>query len=268
MLYRTKVMRENTYKLKKDLVKTHFSLAKFFFSLAGILVLISGIVFVYSNYIRTEPLEFYKEIENCSVFTHSETIRSSRRSMGSYTIYHVYVHTPEGEKDLNMTVSRSYYTKMSAYDRVGNLKLSFFRTKKGSLFPSYSFGASEREAGHQYIECYPPTVLNTVLAITACLGGACLMVGLFAWRTARRRNEELSAEVAQTGVEESNDEELLREFDEAMQRDPFRRTRSPASVRGNAVSEQEEQISWQEREELLNEFDKLTAGGKYNYKSH
>ena len=268
--YRTKVMRENTYNIKKDTIRTHFSLAKFFFVLAGTLILIGGCLYVYNKFIRSEPLDFYKDIENCRVVTYSETSTSHTYSGGSRTRtdYYVNVYTPDGERDVKLAVSKDYYIKMSLYDKRDNVKLSFFKTKKGSLFPTYTPGVSEREAGRQYMECYPPTVVYTVSAIIACIGGVFLIVGLLALRTARQHNDELTAEVAQTGVEKSEDDVFLREFDEAMQRDNFRRTRSPRSLRGNVAAEPEEQISPQQREEFLDEFYKLTASGKYNYKSH
>ena len=270
MLYRTKVMRENTYNIKKDTIRTHFSLAKFFFVLAGALILIGGCLFAYYRFIRSEPLDFYKDIENCRVVTYSETSTSRSYSGGSRTRtdYYVNVYTPDGERDIKLAVSKEYYYKMSLYDKRNNVKLSFFKTKKGGLFPTYTLGVSEREAGRQYMECYPPTVVYTVSAIIACIGGVFLIVGLLALRTARQHNDELTAEVAQTGVEKNEDDVFMREFDEAMQRDNFRRTRSPRSLRGNVAAEPEEQISPQQREELLDEFYKLTASGKYNYKSH
>ena len=261
-------MRKKTYDIQQDLVKTHFSFAKFFFVIAGAILLFSGFAYLYVNFVRTEPLEFYKDIENCTVVTDYEISRSYGSSDRTYTTYYVYVYTPEGEKNVKMSVSRSYYDNMSAYNQRTGVKLSFFKTKKGSLFPAYSFGCSEKTAGHQYVECYPPTVLNTIIAVAACVGGACLIVGLFAWRTARNRDEELAVEVAQTGIEESHEDEFLKEFDEAMQRDPRRLTRSPASSRGNVADKGGKRISASERDELLKEFDKLTADGKYKYKMH
>ena len=253
-----------------ETVKMHTSFAKTFFIIAGAALLFSLTVYVYYNFIRTESLKFYKDMDNCSVSLRTDThrTRSGKRSK-TRTSYYVYVTTPEGEQDLKMNVSRSYYDAMSLYNGKKDITLSFFKTKSGELFPSTIAGCSEKEAGRQYVKCYPPNMLNTVMLVIACIGGAFIGAGLLAMRTAKNYSGAAAVQKpADNTVSEEHNDEFMREFNEAMERDPFKRTRSPYSVRGNGVSGKEEKISWRERDKLMKEFDELTADGKYNYKSH
>ena len=264
-------MRRVSYNIKKDLVKTHFSLAKFFFITGGIVLLSCALLFIYFNYIHSESLEFYKEIEGCRVKTEFTVTR--KRSFFTHgdswkTKYYVYVYTPEGEKNIGMVVSESYYKKMLGFDRAEiGVPLSVFKTSDGSLFPAYTKDCSVREAERQYAECYPPKGLNFFLKIAAWVGGACFGVGMLALRSAKRRDRELADEVAQTGVEESQEVKLLQEFNEAIERDPLRRTRYLEDKSGKS-GESQKRLTAGERDELLKEFDKLTTDGKYKYKMH
>ena len=154
-------MKNRTSFITNETVKMHTSFAKTFFIIAGAALLFSLTVYVYYNFIRTESLRFYKDIDNCSVSLRTEThrTRSGKRSK-TRTSYYVYVTTPEGEQDLKMNVSRSYYDAMSLYNGKKDITLSFFKTKSGALFPSTIAGCSEKEAGRQYVKCYPPNMLN------------------------------------------------------------------------------------------------------------
>ena len=263
-------MREKTYKIRKDIVNSDASLAKFFLFGAGIVLILTGLIFVYSRFVRTEPMTFYKDIDDCRVVTEVKTTRSrSNGKSKTYKHYYVYVYTPDGTDDVRMKVSRSYYSEMSKYMGVKNTKLSFFKTKGGSLFPSYTYGCSESKAGHQYVECYPSVFLETLLIIMAAIGGVMLVVGLSALCSFIKKNRELVSETEVSGIEyDDNNDEFMKEFDEAMQRDPYRRTRSPSSSRGNKPSQDEVRISAEEREEFLRQFDELTADGRYKYKTH
>lgn len=271
---RDNTMKKSTYFIKEEMVKTDASLAKFFFFGAGIVLLLTGIIFVYSRFIRTEPLTFYKDIENCKVVTDVKiTHTRSRGRTKTHRHYYVYVYTPDGTDDVRMQVSRSYYNEMSKYIGVKNVKLSFFKTKSGALFPSYTFGASASKAGHQYIECYPSSMLNILCIILACAGAGGISVGLLALRTYRRKNGELNAQAAGGIVDDIPvDNTFMKEFDEALERDPYKYTRSRRSIHDYKPAQEEKpkekRISYSERDELLREFDKLTADGKYNYKMH
>lgn len=272
---RDNTMKKSTYFIKEEMVKTDASLAKFFFFGAGIVLLLTGIIFVYSRFIRTEPLTFYKDIENCKVVTDVKiTHTRSRGRTKTHRHYYVYVYTPDGTDDVRMQVSRSYYNEMSKYIGVKNVKLSFFKTKSGKLFPSYTLGCSASKAGHQYVECYPSMLYDTLLIVLACIGGALLVVGAAAFRSFRKKSGELAAETAVSSIEDDIpvDNTFMKEFDEAIERDPYKYTRSRRSIHDyNPAQEEkpkEKRISYSERDELLREFDKLTADGKYNYKMH
>jgi hypothetical protein len=172
-----------------------------------------------------------------------------------------------------MKVSRSYYNEMSKLAVKKSVKLSFFKTKSGALFPSYTFGASASKAGHQYVECYPSSMLNILCIILACAGAGGISVGLLALRTYRRKSGELNAQAAGGIVDDIPvDNTFMKEFDEAIERDPYKYTRSRRSVHEldylKEEQPKEKRISAAERRELLRQFDELTADGKYNYKSH
>ena len=198
-------MKNRTSFITNETVKMHTSFAKTFFIIAGAALLFSLTVYVYYNFIRTESLKFYKDMDNCSVSLRTEThrTRSGRRSK-TRTSYYVYVTTPEGEQNLKMNVSRSYYDAMSLYNGKKDITLSFFKTKSGELFPSTIAGCSEKEAGRQYVKCYPPNMLNTVMLVIACIGAAFIGAGLLAMRTAKKcakivtKNDVVKAAAAMT----------------------------------------------------------------------
>lgn len=267
-------MKKSTYFIRQEMAKTDASLARFFLFGGGIILLIAGIVYAYGRFIRTEPLTFYKNIEDCRVVTDYKTTRTrSRGRTKTHRHYYVYVYTPDGTDDVTMKVSRNYYNEMSKLAVKQNVKLSFFKTKSGALFPSYTFGASASKAGHQYIECYPSSMLNILCIILACAGAGGISVGLLALRTYRRKNGELNAQAAGGIVDDIPvDNTFMKEFDEAIERDPYKYTRSRRSIHDYKPAQEEKpkekRISYSERDELLREFDKLTADGKYNYKMH
>lgn len=271
---RDKKMKKSTYFIRQEMAKTDASLARFFLFGGGIILLIAGIVYAYGRFIRTEPLTFYKNIEDCRVVTDYKTTRTrSRGRTKTRRHYYVYVYTPDDADNVSMKVSRSYYNEMSKLAVKKSVKLSFFKTKSGALFPSYTFGASASKAGHQYVECYPSSMLNILCIILACAGAGGISVGLLALRTYRRKSGELNAQAAGGIVDDIPvDNTFMKEFDEAIERDPYKYTRSRRSVHEldylKEEQPKEKRISAAERRELLRQFDELTADGKYNYKSH
>ena len=271
---RDKKMKKSTYFIRQEMAKTDASLARFFLFGGGIILLIAGIVYAYGRFIRTEPLTFYKNIEDCRVVTDYKTTRTrSRGRTKTRRHYYVYVHTPDGEDDVTMKVSRSYYNEMSKLAVKQSVKLSFFKTKSGNLFPSYTLGASASKAGHQYVECYPSAITNILLIVLGCAGVGSVSVGLMALRSFRRKSSELDVQAA-GGIEDdiSVNNEFMKEFDEALERDPYKYTRSRRSSHELKSAQEEKpkenRISARERDELLRQFDELTADGRYNYKSH
>ncbi len=264
-------MKKITYSIRKDMIKTDASLAKFFLFGGGIVLLLTGIVFIYSRFIQSEPLTFYKNIDDCKVTVDYKTTHTRYRGKTkTHRDYYVYVKTPDGADNVSMKVSKSYYNEMSKFVGLKNVTLSFFKTESGKLFPSYTPGASAGKAGHQYVECYPSAAMNIILIIMGGAGVVFVSVGLAALRTYRRKNYELHNEVAASGIEQgqvSNDM-LMQEFDKAMENDPYKLSRSPSSSRQTAQQQAEKRVSASQRDELLRQFDELTADGKYKYKTH
>ena len=235
-------MKKITYSIRKDMINTDASLAKFFLFGGGIVLLLTGIVFIYSRFIQSEPLTFYKNIDDCKVTVDYKTTHTRYRGKTkTHRDYYVYVKTPDGADNVSMKVSKSYYNEMSKFVGLKNVTLSFFKTESGKLFPSYTPGASAGKAGHQYVECYPSAAMNIILII---MGGAGVVF-----------------------VSVSNDM-LMQEFDKAMENDPYKLSRSPSSSRQTAQQQAEKRVSASQRDELLRQFDELTADGKYKYKTH
>lgn len=271
-------MRKTTYNIRKDMIKTDASTAKFFFILAGIVLLIAGALYAYHNFIRTEPLTYYKDIADCKVTVdYKTTYTRSRGRRKSHRNYYVYVTTPEGEPNVKMKSSRSYYNKMLKFAGRSGVTLSFFQTKSGDIFPAYTRGNSATKAGHQYVECFPPAIVNTSALILAGGGVVLMSVGILALRSYRKKSRELAIETAVSGVEYDYDDRsvndvFMKEFDEALERDPNKYTRSHRSIHDNEPAKEEKpaqnKMTAKERIELMREFDKLTADGKYNYKMH
>ena len=256
--------------MKNEASKINVSIAKSLFVLSGVILVVALIVFIYFNFVKKEPLSFYRNIDNCSVVTEKKTsFRSyrSRRKLFSRTVYYVHVKNYDESIYLDMIVGSAYYDAMSRFNGRSDVTLSFFKTKRDKLFPAYSITSSSDNASVQYRECYPPALLNSVLFYVGSAGIAILIMGLSAFVISQKYKDSQPVDPFKN-VEYPVKNSFDPESDEAAAKDPYLYAGRHNNNASQKKQNSDTKLSASERDELLKQFDKLTSDGKYKYKTH
>lgn len=204
-------------------IKMNASFARSFLSFGIAVAILTAGLFIFKYFTGYSEIEAIGDYKNCSVSVRKETeYTRSRRHHRKRVIYYVTIQCPELDYDQTFQCKRSYYEGFSEYNGRNDVRLKFFKSDEGIVFPTYHFSADEREAELEYRKIYPPYGWNILYMIGSGLAFVTILMGLNAKRTAAIN----AANPVKTAPPTKEQNEMAAEIDRLLAQDKYGKYRN------------------------------------------
>lgn len=207
-----------------EIVKLNSSFARSFISFGIAVAILTAGLFVYKHFTGYSEVETVGDYKNCSVSVHKDVRYTHVRKQASRkkVTYYVTIQCPEMDYEQTFQCKRSYYEGFSDYNGRSDVRLKFFISDDGIVFPAYHFSADEREAEIEYRKIDPPYGWNILYLIGLGLAFVTIFMGLSAKLTAAAN----AADPVKTAPPTKEQNEMAAEIDRLLAQDKYGKYRN------------------------------------------